>query len=55
MAQMVKNPPTNSGDTDPISLGWEDPLKKVMATTPAFLPGKSHEQRSLVGYSPRSH
>ena len=22
--------------------------------TPVFLPGKSHEQRSLMGYSPRS-
>jgi len=26
-----------------------------MATTPVFLPGKSHEQRSLVGYSPWGH
>ena len=23
--------------------------------TPVFLPGKSHEQRSLVGYSPRMY
>ena len=23
--------------------------------TPVFLPGKSHGQRNLVGYSPRSH
>ena len=37
------------------SLAWEDPLKKVMATSPVFLPGKSHEQRTLEGYSPRSH
>ena len=28
------------------SLGQEDPLEKEMATTPAFLPGKSHGQRS---------
>ena len=34
------------------SLGWEDPLKKEMATTPVFLPGKSHGWRGLVGYSP---
>ena len=34
------------------SLGWEDPLEKEMAPTPVFLPGKSHGQRSLVGYSP---
>ena len=26
-----------------------------MATTPLFLPGKFHGQRSLVGYSPWSH
>ena len=29
------------------------PLEKEMATTPVFLPGKSHGHRSLVGYSPR--
>ena len=28
------------------SLGWEDPLKKE--PTPVFLPGKSHEERSLA-------
>ena len=32
------------------SLGWEDPLEGEMATTAIFLPGKSHEQRNLVGY-----
>ena len=26
-----------------------------MATTPVFLPGKSHGQRSLAGYSPQGH
>ena len=34
------------------SLGWEDPLEKEMAV---FLPGESHGQRSLVGYSPWGH
>ena len=33
-------------------LGQEDPLEKEMQPTPVFLPGKSHGQRSLVGYSP---
>ena len=38
-------------------LGREDPLEKVMAIHsstlfPVLLPGKSHGQRSLVGYSP---
>ena len=35
-----------------LSLNWENPLEKAMATTPVFLPGKSHGWRSLVGYSP---
>ena len=36
-----------------LSLGWEDPMVKGMAThTPVFLHGEFHEQRSLVGCSP---
>ena len=30
----------------------EDPLEKGIATTPVFLTGEFHGQRSLVGYSP---
>ena len=33
----------------------EDPLEKEMATTPVFLPGEFHGQRSLVGYTPQGH
>ena len=33
-------------------LGQEDLLEWEMATTPVFLPGKFHGQRSLVGCSP---
>ena len=33
-------------------LGWEDPLEEGMAPTPVLLPGESHGQRSLAGYSP---
>jgi len=34
------------------SLGWKDPLEKEKwQSTPVLLPGKSHGQRSLVGYS----
>ena len=47
----VKNLPANAGEGI-WSLGQEDSLEKEMATTPAFLPGKSCEQRSLVGHSP---
>ena len=31
-------------------LGQEDPLEKRM-TTPVFLPGEFHEQKSMAGYS----
>ena len=34
------------------SLGWAGPPEKGMATILVFLPGESHGQRSLVGYSP---
>ena len=38
------------------SLGWKDPLEKEMATHFSILAWKkSHEQRSLAGYSPRGH
>ena len=36
-------------ETQVQSLGQEDPLEKQ--PTPVILPGKSHGQRSLVGYS----
>ena len=34
------------------SLGQEDSLEKEWQPTPVFLPGKSHGNRRLVGYSP---
>ena len=34
------------------SLSREDPLEKEMAIHSSILPGKSHGQRSLAGYSP---
>ena len=37
------------------SLGQEDSLEKEMETDPVFLPGESHGQRSLEGYSPWGH
>ena len=36
-------------------LGREDPLEQEMATHSSILLGKSHGQRSLVGYSPWGH
>ena len=34
------------------SPGQEDPLEEGMATSPVLLPGESHGQKSLAGYSP---
>ena len=34
------------------SLGQEEPLEKEMATHPVFLLGKSHGEKSMVGYIP---
>ena len=51
---VVKNLPAVQETQEPWvrSLGWEDPLGKEKQPTPVFLPGKSHGQRSLAGYSP---
>ena len=56
VAQMVKRLPV-MWETWVRSLGWEDLLEKETATqpTPVLLPGESHGQRSLVGYSPWGH
>ena len=37
------------------SVDREDPLEEGMEPTPVFLPGESHEQRSLEGYSPQGY
>ena len=42
-------------ETQVQSLGWKDPLEKGMITYSVFLPGESHGQRSLMGYSPWGH
>ena len=45
-----KEPTCNAGDVGSMP-GWEDLLEKEMATS-VFLPGKSHEQKSLASCSP---
>ena len=40
-----------AGDVGSIP-GLERPLEKEGQPTPVFLPGETHGQRSLVGYSP---
>ena len=55
---MVKSPPANTGDAKDMGsvsgLG-RSPGVKNGQPTPVFLPGKSHGQWSLVGYSPWGH
>ena len=55
---VVKNPPANAGEArdsgfDP----WvgKIPWRRKWQHTPVFLPGKSHGQRSLDGFSPWGH
>ena len=50
-AQMVENLPAMH-KTWVRSQGWEDPQRREWQPTPVSLPGESHGQRSLVGYSP---
>ena len=37
------------------SLAGEDPQRRKQLPTPVLLPGESHGQRSLMGYSPWGH
>ena len=50
---MVKNPLAmqKTQETQVWYLGLEGPLEEEMATTPVFLPGEYHGQRSLADHS----
>ena len=53
---VVKNPPANAGDIrDMASFSWvrKIPWRRAWQPTLVSMPGKSHGQRSLVGYSPQ--
>ena len=54
---MVKNLPANAGDIRDTSLIpgkiGKIPWRREWQSSPVFLPGESHGQRSLVGYSHR--
>ena len=48
---MVKNLPTNAGDTGDLGLipaFGKIPWMRKLLPTPVFLPGRFHEQKSLV-------
>ena len=54
MGLVVKHPPANAGETRDVvrSLDLEDPCRRKWQPIPVVLPGKSHRQRGLEGYSP---
>ena len=51
---MVKNTLANAGDVRDVGSvpGLRRPLEGAWQPTPALLPGESHGQGNLVGYSP---
>ena len=51
LSSVVKESPCDEGDCVQY-LGWEDMLRGTCQASPVFLPGESHGQRSLAGYSP---
>ena len=53
-ALVVQNPPANAGDTSRrVFESWvgKTPWSRKWQSTPVFLPGNFHGQKSLVGYS----
>ena len=55
VAQVIKNPPAYAGDVRDVASipGWGGiPWRRAWQLTPVLLPGESHGQSSMVGYSP---
>ena len=57
MTQREKNPPAKQETQEMGFNPWvgKIPWRRKWQPTPVFLPGKSHGQRSLVGYHPWGH
>ena len=58
VALVMKNLPANAGDIRRLRFDpWVGtiPWWRAWQPTPVFLPGESHGQRSLAGYSPWGH
>ena len=49
---VVKNPPAKAGKTGSVPRWGRSCEKRKCQPSLVFLPGKSHGQRSLVGYGP---
>ena len=54
VALVVKNMPVNAGDMGLRFDPWirKIPWRRAWQSSPVYLPGESHGQRSLEGYSP---
>ena len=52
---MVKNSPANAGDAGSILGSKRSPWRRAWQPASVFLPGESHGQRGLAGYSPWSN
>ena len=58
MVPVEKNLPANAGDMRHTRFNpcvGKTPWRRAEQPTPVFLPGESHGQRNLVGYSPWGH
>ena len=57
MVLVVKNLPANAGDRRCWFSPWvgKIPWRRAWQPTPVFLPGESHGQRNLSGYSPEGY
>ena len=58
VALVVKNPVASAGDIKRLRFHpWvgKIPWRRAWQSTPVSLPGESHGQRSLAGYSPLGH
>jgi len=52
---VVKNLPANARDAGLIPGSGRSPWRRKWQPTPVFLPGESHGQTSLEGFSPWGH
>ena len=51
---VIKNPPASAGEVRDMGLipgSKKIPWRRAWQPTPVFLPGESHGQRNLAGYS----
>ena len=52
VALVIKNLPAKAGDIrEAVLIHW----RRARQPIPVFLPGESHGQRNLEGYSPKDH